>query len=251
MQIHEYDTLRILEDRYWWYQILHELVSRELALRLPAKARVLDAGCGTGGMLEVLRKQHPQWVVEGIDANGGAVRHCHERGLGNVQLGDVGRLPYATGSFDAVLSLDVLYHADVDETRTLPEMTRVLKREGVLVLNLPAFDCLRGSHDLAVCGARRYNACQVRQMLENRNLSIEMIHYWNAWLFLPLLIWRRLSRLTAKTGTATASDLNMPPPWLNRLLTGVGRIDAQMCRSWRLPLGSSVFALAVNNSTGD
>ena len=243
MQTQEYATLRAVEDHHWWYGILHDLVNRELRGRLPAAAHVLDAGCGTGGTMSRLRQEHPEWLLEGIDLDGDAVHMTQARGLQNIRQGTLNELPYASATFDVILGLDVLYHQSVDEDRALDEMTRVLKPGGVLLLNLPAFESLRGSHDVAVCGARRYKACQVRDLLENRNLSIEMIHYWNAWLFLPLLFMRQWSRLG--TGHHGASDLQMPPYWLNAALMAVGQADARICRVSGLPFGSSIFAVAI------
>jgi SAM-dependent methyltransferase len=245
MQPAEYDTLRALEDQHWWYAVLHRLVLRALLEGgLPPHAKVLDAGCGTGGMLDFLSGQKHKLAVHGIDASAMAVRHCHERGLTNVGLGTVHELPFADETFDVVLSLDVLYHDGVNDSRALAEMRRVMKPGGLLVLNLPAFECLRGSHDAAVCGVRRYRSCHVRSLLESHSLHADMIHYWNSWLFLPLLVWRRWSRQRLRNGSGITSDLELPPAWLNRWLVTVGQTDARLCRWLRIPLGSSVFAVA-------
>lgn len=240
MRASEYDLMRAVEDRHWWYAVLRGQVQHALAGRLPPSGRLLDAGCGTGGMLEFLQGKNCDLNVAGVDAAEEAVKHCHQRGLSTVQLGSVEALPHADAAFDAVLSLDVLYHAGVTERRALAEMDRVLRPDGLLVLNLPAFEGLRGSHDVAVSGARRYGACQVRTLLEHSSFTVEIIHYWNAWLFLPLLAWRQLSRMK----TVPGSDLKLMPRWMNSLLTGMGRVDAGLCRELRLPFGSSVFAVA-------
>lgn len=236
--------MRSVEDRHWWYAVLRSQVQHALAGRLPPRARLLDAGCGTGGMLEFLQGQISDLNGTGVDAEEEAVRHCHQRGLSTVQIGSVEALPYADAAFDAVLSLDVLYHAGVSENLALAEMGRVLRPDGLLLLNLPAFDSLRGSHDVAVSGARRYGARQVRSLLEHSSFAVERIQYWNAWLFLPLLVWRRVSRMKAKQGPGVESDLKLTPVWMNALLSGIGRLDAGLCRELRLPFGSSVFAVA-------
>lgn len=239
----EYHLLRRVEDRHWWHAVLRALVGAVCDTGLPPRACLLDAGCGTGGILAHLRDQHPLLETQGIDASGLAVHHCHGRGLAQVRQGSVHQMPFPDDTFDAVLSLDVLYHADVDEDVALAEMRRVLRPGGVLVANVPAFECLRGAHDAAVCGARRYNAAGVRQMLERHDLRCERLQYWNAWLFLPLLMWRRLSRRPAATGGAT-SDLAPPPAWLNPLLAAGGRLDARLCHRLRIPFGSSIFTVA-------
>jgi len=190
--------------------------------------------------MEFLKGRIGDLNVAGVDDAVEAERHCLQRGLSTVQLGSVGALPYADAAFDAVLSLDVLYHNGVIEKRALAEMGRVLRPGGLLVLNLPAFEGLRGSHDVAVSGARRYGACQVRALLEYSSFTVEIIHYWNAWLFLPLLAWRQLSRMKTEPG----SDLMLMPRWMNSLLAGMGKLDAGLCRELRVPFGSSVFAVA-------
>jgi SAM-dependent methyltransferase len=238
MQACQHEAMRAVEDRHWWYAVLRRQVLNALSQRLPRDARILDAGCGTGGMMGQLPAR---WSSIGIDISTVAVDHTQARCL-NACLGSVGDLPFESASFDAVLSLDVLYHADVEPERAMAEVARVLKPGRPLVLNVPAFDALRGSHDQSVGGARRYNACQVQALLARHNLRAEMIHYWNAWLFLPLLLRRLSSRVSAGT---TASDLFLPPRWLNRLLTIVGHVDARACRAFRLPIGTSVFAVAT------
>ncbi|MFZ2276567.1 MAG: class I SAM-dependent methyltransferase [Prosthecobacter sp.] len=252
MRAPEYDLMRAVEDRHWWYAVLRSQVLHALAGRLPPRGRLLDAGCGTGGMLGFLQGRICDLNVAGVDAAEEAVRHCQQRGLSTVLLGSVEALPHADAAFDAVLSLDVLYHSGVIEKRALEEMGRVLRPGGLLVLNLPAFEGLRGSHDVAVSGARRYGACQVRALLEHASFTVETIHYWNAWLFLPLLAWRHLSRLKKEPAAAGESDLKLTPRWMNSLLAGVGKLDAGLCRELRVPFGSSVFAVArkTKRSTG-
>lgn len=244
MQAREYDTLRTMEDQHWWYAVLRHLVQRALAEALPNGGRVLDAGCGTGGMIAFLAEHAPALITQGVDFSALAVEHCRRRGLTQVLTASVHDLPFADESFDAVLSLDVLYHAEIDEQRAMTEMKRVLRPGGVLILNLPAFECLRGSHDRAVCGARRYRPCHVRMLARNHSLEIAMTHFWNAWLFLPLLLWRLISRQrTPVEQRVDASDLRSCPSWLGALLSGVGKVDARLCRALHVPWGSSIFGV--------
>ena len=233
MQAAEYHTLRHMEDRHWWYSVLHGLVLDELNGMRAEPTRLLDAGCGTGGMMAKLGR----WKSVGVDREPAAVLYSMGRGLKDVEQASVNELPFASASFDVVLSLDVLYHAEVDEERALMEMQRVLRADGRLILNVPAFEQLRGAHDAAVGGARRYTLERVRELLAKCNLRIEMIHYWNAWLALPMMLWRRWRR-------SEVSDLSMPPQWANKVLAMMGKFDARCCRALHLPFGSSVFAVA-------
>ena len=72
----EHDILRAAEDAHWWYAVLRRLVRKEMQARVPRGSRVLDAGCGTGGMMAQLT----EWDMHGIDIAPWAIRHCQERG---------------------------------------------------------------------------------------------------------------------------------------------------------------------------
>jgi SAM-dependent methyltransferase len=240
--------MRQVEDTYWWYTVLRASVAAQVADHLAGKAaaRILDAGCGTGGMMAVLRgRGGPAWEISGIDFSPAALEHTRRRGFTDVTQGSVHALPFADESFDVVISLDVLYFAGVDEMKAMAEFHRVLKPAGMLVLNLPAFDLLRGEHDVAVSGVRRYTPYRVREMLSQCKMESLRVHCWNAWLFLPVLGWRMLSRLRQTNDPARAkSDLSMPPAALNKALIFLARIDMAICRAIQSPLGTSVFTVA-------
>jgi SAM-dependent methyltransferase len=233
MRAGQHEIMWQLEDAHWWYGVRNEMVLRMLRERVPAGRRVLDAGCGTGGVLHRLG----EWEAHGCDISAEAVRLCRARGLGRVAVCDVQAMPYADGAFDVVLSLDVLYHARVEEEAALREMRRVLAPGGLLLVHVPAFECLRGMHDEAVEGARRYSRSRLRALLQAGGFEAGEASYWNAWLFIPLLLRRRFSR-------DEQGDLRMPPAWLNRLLAQAGALEARLCRRTRFPLGSSLFAAA-------
>ncbi len=245
MQDREYDIMRQVEDTYWWYLALrkhvvavlkHALISRDTAV-------ILDAGCGTGGMLQHLDEANPGWQLHGLDFSALALEHTRKRGFNHLIQGSVDAIPSPDGSFDAIVSLDVLYHQAVNETKALGEFSRILKPGGILILNLPAFDCLTGSHDVAVEGARRYTDDQVRKLLEDHDFEIDSLHYWNAWLFLPILLWRVISRFFS-SGDKPTSDLAHLPLIVNRALALLTKMDITLCRLLHLPFGTSVFAAA-------
>lgn len=236
----EHERMRAVEDSHWWYQVLRGLVLDSLKQTTPLGERVLDVGCGTGGMLALI-KDH---VTYGIDSAANAVRICQRRGLTNVEMAKVEQLPFPNHHFRAVLCLDVLYHVTVNEKAALAEIRRVLKPGGQLIVNLPAFQCLRGSHDIAVSGVRRYRKKGLADLLHEQGFHVNRLHYWNAWSFGPLWAWRRWS--LGRTKTHASSDLRELPSWLNASLVILGQIDARLCRSLHLPFGSSVFAVACS-----
>ena len=117
--------------------------------RVPVHGRVLDAGCGSGGIAVSFAEECE--LAVGLDIKnkfGDAGRKlASERGIRNAAFvqGDGTALPFASGSFDLVLSHSVLEHVESAE-RYLGECHRVLREGGILFLQTPPYLSFAGSH---------------------------------------------------------------------------------------------------------
>jgi ubiquinone/menaquinone biosynthesis C-methylase UbiE len=102
--------------------------------------RVLDIGCGTGTLLTLIKRLHPDVHVVGLDPDPRALaraRRKAERAAVSIQFdqGFSDELPYPEVSFDRVFSSFMFHHLQPDEKgRTLREVRRVLKPGGFLHL---------------------------------------------------------------------------------------------------------------------
>lgn len=248
MRDQEYETMRRVEDSYWWYRILRDLCARAIARNysLSHAATVLDAGCGTGGTLAALRQTSLSWILHGFDISPTAVRLSRERGFTTVECGSIHAIPKPDATFDAVISLDVLSSSGVNAEASFREIYRVLKPGGILVMNLPAFRFLSGSHDTAVQTARRFTLREVSQLHVQSGFQLQSIHHWNAWLFFPVFIWRLFSRVLSKDRCVaeTKSDLSLLPERINSILTLAGRLESRLCSEIKPPFGTSIFSVA-------
>lgn len=247
MELVEYDTMARVEDSYWWYRGLRGLVARTLRRELAGRrpARILDDGCGTGGGMATLAAAFPGTVIVGADLARPAVGYSRRRGAGLVCQASANRLPFRDGAFDAVVIADVLNVAAVDDRAALGEAHRVLRPGGVLVANVPAFEWLRGAHDAAVHTARRYRRDQLGRLLTTAGFEVRRLTYWNT-LLLPLaLVVRRLRSGRGAGDARPRSDLIPLPRELNWLLTNVVVADTWLSARVRLPLGMSLFGVAV------
>lgn len=240
----EYDVMAASEDRLWWYRALHRLVVSSLERFLAARTSpcVVDVGCGTGGTYAQIRGRFPGVRYIGIDVEPLALDHCRRRGLRAVIQGSASAVPVRAACADAVVCLDVLYYASIDPAAAVGQLGAALKPGGLLLLNLPAFESLRGRHDQAVGIAKRFRIDEMRRLLEQARLEPVLLTYWNAALFLPLMAWRWFSR---GAGQAEAiSDTGRSPRWLNAVLVPPILLEIYLTRWVRYPFGSSVFAVA-------
>src|ERR1700722_20450187 len=100
------------EDRHWWYRGRRSVLDRVIDdLRLPARAEILDAGCGSGrNMIDFAR----HGTVTGVELSATSVEIARRRGAGEVVEGSVLEMPFAAGRFDLAASLDVIEHLEDD-----------------------------------------------------------------------------------------------------------------------------------------
>lgn len=239
METTEYQRMAAVEEAHWWYVGLHDLViglARSEAARFSRPLDILDAGCGTGRLCQLLQRLGR---VTGCDIHPLALAATENRGIPTLKR-DLGADDLGVEQYDLITCIDVLYHRAVpDETAALLNLHRALRAGGLLILHLPAFEMLRGAHDLAVHGRRRYRRPHLIRLLESSGFTVEFASYRLFLLFLPALIWRCWTRLFPPR-----SDL-VSMPLINRpFLRGLKTENRLLRLPLSLPLGTSVFALA-------
>jgi malonyl-CoA O-methyltransferase len=133
-----FDTHRIRQDfsraatEYNQHTALQEQVLGNLLARagslLSSAHDILDAGCGTGRLAKLL----PSCKVTQLDM---AYAMCKEASVSGIAInGTVESLPFADGSFDAIVSSLVLQWV-ADRQGAMCEMLRVLKSGGALAVS--------------------------------------------------------------------------------------------------------------------
>lgn len=230
----EYRRMAEVEARMWWYTSLHAdllaLIRRHFGER--RDIRILDAGCGTGGLLRLLR-QHGYHNTLGVDISDIAVARTREQGFEVLQgsIADA-RLLAGIGKVDLLLSLDVVCSLPDEAARLsfFQEAERLLDDGGLMLVQTPAFACLGGIHDLAVGVNVRYTQASMRRLLEQAGITGFRQRY--RLVLLSPLIWllRTLQRRRLKAGgeLRLESDVKMPPRSLNALLYFLQRTEDRL-----------------------
>src|ERR1051326_4562709 len=183
MEREQYAIMARREERHWWYAGMRRVALSVLDRVLDGRrdARILDAGCGTGGTTLELRRYGD---VVGVDLAWEALEPAHARGLKALARASIERLPFLSAAFDVVTSFEVIYHLGIgDDVGALKEMRRVLKTGGLLLVRVPAHDWLRGEHDRLVHTRHRYSPGELRRKLENAGFAAQQLTWANTVLF--------------------------------------------------------------------
>ena len=228
------------EDRHWWYRgrrrVLDEVIDD---LRLPARASILDAGCGSGrNMIELAR----HGAVTGVELSSTSVCVARERGVGEVIEGSVLEMPFDAGSFDLAASLDVIEHLQ-DDLAALRELRRVVKPGGALLVTVPAYQWLWSGHDEINHHFRRYTRRSLQRVGEQAGWRQVRTTYFNSLLLPAAIVLRVLDRFNRKT-TESSLDLWVPPAPVNWLLQRPLLLEAALiARGGRIAAGLSLLAV--------
>jgi len=260
MQEEIYKRMYEVEGAHWWFagkrRIIYDLLSRYV--RRPGglaasglatdgslavsgstarvAARVADLGCGCGKTLEELPEG---FSGVGLDASATAAAFCRERGVTAVVGALPGDVPFAEGSFDAVILADILEHVE-DDAGAAAAAARLLRPGGVMIATAPAFPWLWSSWDEIHGHKRRYTAGSFRAALGGAGLQIELASYYNTFLFPAAVVGRLAKKIT---GARSARELSIPPAWLNAVLGAIFASERHLLGRVPLPVGLSLVAV--------
>ena len=243
----EYDKLDRLEDWMWWFVATHANLMM-LARRFEPSTgprRVLDAGCGTGGLLAKLAAADTSMVI-GLDADETACLRARTKSMRPVCRASVNALPFRDAAFSAIFSADVLCHRDVDEVQALRQFRRCLMPGGILIMNLPAYRWMLSRHDAAVYNVRRYTCRSAAQLLRDAGFRVLYATYWNIVLFPLMVVARKL--LPSRNAASDVRSYAAPMEALGRAATALERFFLQV--GWRFPFGGSLIAVAGKPAQG-
>lgn len=245
MEIAAYSGMAAAEERHWWFAGRRLIVGGFMRrLNMPATARVLELGCGSGGNLPMLAGFGELTAVEPHD---GARTRAIARGVGRVLPGRLpDQVPLPPGTFDAVVMLDVLEHV-ADDARALATAGRLLAPGGRLVLTVPAFPFLWSRHDELTHHFRRYRRRQLRQLLAENGLTVERLTHFNSILFPAIAAFRLMQRLARGTPDEDVG-MRVPPAAINATLKAMLAAEAAALSAIDLPFGVSLLAVARKRS---
>ncbi|OGE39387.1 hypothetical protein A3F00_02015 [Candidatus Daviesbacteria bacterium RIFCSPHIGHO2_12_FULL_37_11] len=241
MEIAEYRNIFENEETHFYYVGTHSAVIEFLNKYLPKKTgnKILDAGCGTGSLMKKLKRFGE---ICGIDISNEALKFAKNNGLRQVRKGSVTNIPFKENEFDAVVSIDVLYHKQVkNDLQALEEFRRVLKPGGILIIKNPAHNWLRGNHDIVIHTKKRYSKSEFREKLKRTGFQILKLSYINIFFF-PLAIAKRLAESLFKA--KPSSDVKNIHPQINKILINIYNFETKLLIKGTIPIGLSLFAIA-------
>lgn len=233
-----YDRMAAHDTTHWWYRARRDILADYLTRegKLPADARVLEIGCGTGHNLPMLARFGD---VDAIEIDAAARAFASER-LGR----PVGTAPLPAltgverGAYDLVAVLDVVEHVE-DDVAALKGMAEVLRPGGAILVTVPAHPWMWSAHDTVNHHHRRYSKASLDKAIRAAGLRHNGLRYFNSLLFPVAVAARVAGKLTGKDD----SDDSPPAAPVNKALEAVFRLERHLVGRMPLPPGLSIITL--------
>ena len=241
------------EDRHFWFRGRNAVIAgavRRAVRGFPRDYRVLEVGCGTGYVLRMLETVCRGGTVTGSEVSDDGVAFARRRVNCPVVRADVFALPFPD-PFHMIGMFDVLEHLE-DDTGALRGLRAGTAQGGRLVLTVPAYMSLWSHTDEVGGHYRRYTPGGLRRVLTEAGWEVDRVTPF----MLPLVpvMWagRKLAaavnrlRPARKSGRELVVDELRPIPVFNGLMRGLLALEAPLVRRFRMPVGTSLLAVASN-----
>ena len=218
------------EDFHWWFNARQNIIKTFLNKERPFFENVLDVGCGTGFFLKNITEISKNRY--GIDS--------HNYSTNNIKVikGDALNIPFEDNSMDLVTMLDVLEHIP-EADKALKELHRVVKKDGIGFITVPAIQMLYSPHDKNHGHVKRYYKKDLKDLLEENGFEVVRISYFNTILFPIEFAIRMIEKVLDKEFEKKENKDNI----INKLLYYIFNLETYLLNSINLPIGLSLAAI--------
>ncbi|MBU4579748.1 class I SAM-dependent methyltransferase [Patescibacteria group bacterium] len=236
-----------MEKKHFWHTGRKEIIWQILNFFTKEKInnlKMLDIGCGNGNIPHYLKTKGIN--IEGADTSLSALNFCKKRV--DIPLYQIDpkkqTLPFLSESYDIVGLFDVLEHVEKDQS-LLSDVFRICKKEGKIIITVPANKYLWSYFDIISGHKRRYSKNDLIIKLEKAGFKIEKISFYMFFL-LPFMFFRKLKFPTNKNKNGQFDSLPeiKTIPIINDIFLLILKLEKKLLLRFNLPFGSSIICIA-------
>lgn len=181
-----------IESGNFWFRARNRLIIYALQYYFPEMKTFLEIGCGTGFVLDGIKKAFPHLLLCGADIYSEGLAYARKRLRGNqlFQM-DARKIPFEN-EFDLMGAFDILEHIQEDEL-VLTQMHKALHHRGGIIISVPQHRFLWSNTDERDCHVRRYTMKELTSKVETAGFEvIDVISFTS--LLLPLMLLDRFKK---------------------------------------------------------
>jgi len=238
-----FSNLYNLENNNFWFKVRNKIIKFYILKYLPNKEiKILDIGCGTGFVSYNIKNMG--YSVDCLDIFLEAIKFCMKRNAGNdYYIVNLYSMPFIR-HYDLICAFDVIEHID-DDCKVLKNIHSALKKDGQLLITVPANKKLWSKIDIYSGHKRRYSKEELRKKTEDAGFEIIRVSYFMTLLF-PFIYISRLRYKNINDSNKNANSFNELSinHVLNIVFYFIFNIESYLIKYINLPFGSSLICIA-------
>jgi 2-polyprenyl-3-methyl-5-hydroxy-6-metoxy-1,4-benzoquinol methylase len=225
------------QRKHWWFQARKKIIDQIISsINLKKKKNILDFGTGSGVNLDMLRKHGLVDIHEQNKYARAVIKK--ERKIKNLYSS----LKIKKNFYDLILLADVIEHVKQPK-ELLKDLKKFLKKDGHILITVPAYQFLFSKKDEVLGHYRRYNKELLRTELSG--FKVENISYFNTFLCIPIIIMTMLNKFLKRDYIKQVETT--PNFILNKLCYIIFVSEKFFIKYFNLPFGISIYVLAKND----
>ena len=229
-----YENHQKSQAKHWWYAARREIFYRIIKKLNQGKTIcALDYGCGVGANFLILKKLTKK-KLSIFDTNKKLEKEL-------VLKRNVKEM-INSKKYNLIFCTDVLEHIKNDRI-IFAQIINKLKKNGILLITVPAYNCLFSEKDVSLEHYRRYDKKSLKYLIDSQKKKIEIkkFTYFNFFLFIPLatiILFHKIFniKLTQKAQT-------VPTSLINYLLLKIFSFEKFLLTRTALPFGLSLLVI--------
>ena len=225
------------QKKHWWFQARKKIIDQIISsINLKKKKNILDFGAGSGVNLDMLRKHGLVDIHEQNKYARAIIKK--EKKIKNLYS----TLKIKKNFYDLILLADVIEHVKQPK-ELLKDLKKFLKKDGHILITVPAYQFLFSKKDKVLGHYRRYNKELLKTELSG--FKVENISYFNTFLCVPIIIITILNKLLKRDYIKQVETT--PNFILNKLCYIIFASEKYFIKYFNLPFGISIYVLAKND----
>jgi len=226
------------ENSHWWFLARKEILLETMRLGLrnnKQKRKLLNVGSASGTSSKWLKEFGE---VISVDISRFLCATAKMNSSEPVVCGALPNLPFSAQAFEVICAFDTIEHVK-EYKRSVAELYRILKPEGLLFVTVPAVRALWGSHDVINHHIKRFEKSELPKLFSCfKNLRIT---YFNFFLFPLIYLFRKCEKIKPQRKT----NFEMTGKGLSKIFYYIFVLEKVfLSKGVNFPIGASLLVVA-------
>ena len=221
------------QKKHWWFQGRKKIIDKIIfRINFKKKINILDFGSGSGVNIEILKKYGR---VDLHEKN--KIARLNLKRIKNINK-IYSSLKIKKNYYNLILVADVLEHIKNPKV-VLRILKKSIKKNGYILITVPAYQFLFSTKDKALKHYRRYSKKTLKKTIDE--FTLVKMSYFNSLLFIPIItiiLFNKLLNINYIKKVETTPNFI-----INKILFYVFSIEQITLKYLNFPFGLSIYAL--------